>query len=391
MSDDSVDVTPHAYDGKREVQQCRPLRIVHIMPQIGIGGAETQLFKLITHSNEAIRHEVLYYGDSRDTAGYELYASGNVSLTRVPRSRRRPLQFIGRLAREIRRRQPDVVHCWLASGVLWGRLAALRAGVPHVLVAYRATRVAAPRLMRILERLTHKRVHHLANSVACARAVAGQLGIDAGRFQIVYNGVETGKFDRRLDRQALRRELGVSAETTLIVNVGRLTPPKNQQMLLRVARRCKGVLPVRFAVVGHGELEDELAQTAEELEVEGQVRFLGLRHDIPEILLSADIFCYTSLREGFPNALLEAMAAGLPIVTTHFPGADELIAHERNGLVVPLGDEVAMTDALRRYVETPELAARYGACAAKTARQKFSISRMVENTLALYHSISATG
>jgi glycosyltransferase involved in cell wall biosynthesis len=193
-----------------------------------------------------------------------------------------------------------------------------------------------------------------------------------------------------LIRQALRSELGLSRETKLVVNVGRLTPPKNHRLLLRVIQRCKGTLPLYFLAVGHGELESELKDVAGKLGVSDCIRFLGLRHDIPEILLSADIFCFTSLSEGFPNALLEAMAAGLPIVTTHFPGADELIEHQRSGLIVPPNDEEAVTDALRTYVNMPELATNYGACAAKAARERFSIDRMVENTLAYYSCIART-
>lgn len=366
-----------------------PMRICHVIPQIGIGGAETQLHALITHSDPAVVcHEVLYYSDSLDDECYRLYESGGIRFSRVPRNKKRPLAFVRRLAAAIRERRPDLVHCWLFSGILWGRLGAMWAGAPRILLSHRAIELAGVPLLRLLERLTSGRVHYAANSRACAEAVSEQLGLCAQRFHIVYNGIDCDRFPPGRD-DAVRRELNVPDGVKLVVSVGRLTEAKNHPMLLRVARRARGRLPVHFVIVGHGELREELLEQSGELGVTDTVTFLGLRRDIARILRGADLFAFTSLHEGFPNAVLEAMLAGLPIVTSGFRGVDELIEHGRTGLVVPSDDDAAMCAALERLLGDSEPAVAMGERARQTARERFAMSRMVDETIQLYRCLIA--
>lgn len=357
------------------------------MPQIGIGGAEKQLLALIVNSGSQATHEVLYYSDSKDTKGYELYREAEVPLLRVPRNKYRPLRFLGDLCREIRLRAPDIVHCWLYSGIVWGRLAALQAGCRNILLAHRGIHLTHVRLLRILERLTSSRVCYLANSRACARAVAEQLNLSVDRFNVVYNGIEVERFQVPPERERLRREQGIPDNVQVVVTVGRLTAAKNYPMLLRVAQRCRGQVPVHFLIVGHGELESELTALARELEVTDIVHFLGLRLDIPKILASSDFFCYTSRHEGFPNALMEAMCAGLPIVSTNCTGAEELIRNGEHGLIVEKDDVDQAWFALRTLVTDRSLSIRLGQNAQRRVREGFSMEKMVQNTMTLYHKL----
>ena len=116
-----------------------PIHVVHVMPQIGIGGAETQLCALIANSDpQVVTHEVLYYSDSQDDEGFKLYTEAGIRYTRIPRNKKRPIKFLRDFSREIKKRKPDIVHCWLWSGNVWGRLAAILAGLESIIVAYRA-------------------------------------------------------------------------------------------------------------------------------------------------------------------------------------------------------------------------------------------------------------
>ncbi|GMV97045.1 MAG: glycosyl transferase [Phycisphaerae bacterium] len=367
-----------------------PIRVLHVMPQIGIGGAETQLHALITRSDPSeVEHRVLYYSDSNDEVGYRLYGRDQISLTRVPRSRLRPVRFVNRLARCISAARPDIVHCWLLSGLVWGRLGALRAGVRHIVVAHRGVELARRPALRLLERFTGHRVHYLANSRACARLVAEQLGVCPERFDVIYNGIDVAAANVPPDAEGLKGELSIRPGRRLVLMVGRLTAAKNYPMLLRVARLAKGRLPVHFLLAGHGELEGGLRRLAGELGVSDTVSFLGLRRDIPRLLSAADVFCFTSRFEGFPNAVLEAMIAGRPIVTTDFPSARELITPGRDGTVVPIDDDPAMLAGLKTYLEDAALAARHGRNARATAVERFSMERMVRDTLSYYRGLLA--
>ncbi len=364
------------------------IRVCHVIPQIGVGGAERQLYELIVRSDPAaVVHRVLYYDDSNDTEQLALYERAGIPMARIPRNKKRPLRFIRDMAGLIRAGGADIVHCWLFSGVVWGRLGAMRAGVRPIIVAHRGTELIHLGILRTLERLTGPRVHYMANSFACARVVAGQLRVPAERFHVIYNGIDVERFSVTPDRAGVLAELGVPDDGKVVVMVGRLTRAKNYPMLLEVARRCRGTLLVRFVLVGHGELEAELRRRADELGVSDRVHFVGLRHDVERILRAADVFCFTSLHEGFPNALLEAMTAGLPIVTTGFPGAEELVEDGACGFVVPLNDADAAFARLRAYLDDPAMAARMGAAARRKAVERFSMAAMVSRTFAFYREL----
>lgn len=363
-----------------------------MIPHIGVGGAERQLYELIVHSRpERVAHRVLYYSDVRDTDQIALYRQARIDLTKVRRDKRRPLRSIRELARAIREGRPDIAHCWLSSGIGWGRFAAILAGVRHIVAAYRGMELSRPRVLRAIETLTGRRVVHLANSRACAQAVARQVGVPADRFRIVYNGIDLAPYARPADRTGLLAELAIPPGRKIVVSVGRLTPAKDYPTLLRVAQRCRGALPACFLIAGHGELEAELRDLAGRLGAGDAVRFLGLRHDVPRLLRSADLFLFTSVHEGFPNALLEAMAAGLPIVATDCPPVREAIDDGAQGIVVPRGDVDAIDRAVRSCLADADLSARLGAAARQRAVERFSVDRMVDDTVALYEKLVLSG
>ena len=365
----------------------KKIKAVHVMPQIGIGGAEKQLYALITNSDsQAVTHEVLYYSDSHDEEGFKLYTEAGIKYTRIPRNKVRPIKFLCDFAAAIKAREPDVVHCWLYSGNIWGRWAAILAGAKHIIVAYRSSAVGYAKIVRFLEQFSKNRVHYIANSRACADLVAGQVGVDPKRFSVIYNGFDFEKFD--CDPVDLHKECSIPSDYNIAIMVGRLTYAKNYPMLLKMARQCKSNNdPVAFVIVGHGEKEPELKGLARQLQLDGTVHFLGLRHDVPSLLQGADIFCYTSYYEGFPNALLEAMAAGLPVVSTNFAGVDELVDNGVNGTIVPIDDVNAAVAALKSYLDNPSKARQLAVAAREFVEQRFSMRVMVNKTMEFYHSI----
>lgn len=359
------------------------LKVVHIMPQIGIGGAEKQLYELIRNSPSEVNHKVLYYSESADTDGYKLYDSAGIDYSKVERFNKNPIGFLWRLSREIKLNQPDIVHCWLYSGVVWGRWAAVIAGCRNIIVSYRARHLKSSGVLRILEMFSPKRVRFLANSNAVADTISYKLGIKRSRFNVIYNGIDLEKFF--IKSKLVADVLNLGTNTTVITMVGRLIESKNYQMLLKVADRCKNSnLDVCFLIVGHGNLESELKELSKKLNVEGIVHFWGLRTDIPEILCSSDIFCFTTNTEGFPNALIEAMAAGLPVVTTDFKGVRELIVNESLGKIVPLNDDAAAYESIKYYIQNPNHARKTAIASQKFVKDNFDLKVMVNNTISFY-------
>jgi glycosyltransferase involved in cell wall biosynthesis len=361
------------------------------MPQIGTGGAEKQLCALIVNSDPSVvTHEVLYYSDSRDDEAYKLYAAGGVKITRIPRNKNRPVKFVQQFAATIGERRPDIVHCWLFSGSIWGRWAALRAGVKHVIIAHRNCDLSYPIISRFLEKFTSRRVHYLANSRACGDYIGERLGVSPDRFNIIYNGLKHEAFDFPSRREELFGGLRIPNDAKIVTMVGRLMAQKNYPMFVRVAREAKSLnMPLHFVAVGTGNMKNELETLAASLGVQDRVHFIGIRNDIPAILRSSDIFLFTTRYEGFPNAILEAMAAGLPVITTNFAGVDELVQDGANGRIVPIDDVPSTIRALRSYLDDPDSARKMALAAQNFVRQEFSMQKMVRRTTALYKAILA--
>jgi glycosyltransferase involved in cell wall biosynthesis len=214
------------------------------------------------------------------------------------------------------------------------------------------------------------------------------------RPEVIY----TSEADRRLDGRSpshvvplgidLRRfASGVPAlphDGPLVGAVGRLVSQKDHDTLLEAARLVREQRPaVVFALVGDGELRPKLEARARELGLAGAVTFTGERADVPDVLASFDVFAQPSLFEGFCLSILEAQAAGVPVVATAVGGVAEAVEHERTGLVVPLRDPGSLADAIVRLVDDRALAARLAEQARRRA-QEFSEGRMVEATLSLY-------
>ena len=359
------------------------------MPQIGIGGAERQLIVLIRHSSRKLMsHEVLYYSDSVDDEGYRLYREAGIDFTRVPRVKRRPLMFLQDLSRIIKEKNPDIVHCWLWSGNIWGRWAALAAGHRSILLAYRNSRPLYASLLRAQEWLSPKYLHYLGNSKAVQESLVRMIGVDPRRIRVVYNGVDLDRYRSSSPYPDLRRELSVRSDVRIVTTVGRLVPEKNHDMLLDIAECCyRRNLPVHFVIVGHGAEGERLRARLEHMPCVHDVTFLGLRVDVADILASSDVFLFTSLHEGFPNALLEAMASGLPAISTNFPCAHEFIDDGENGTIIPIGKAEYGADAIQSYLSQPELARCHGRNARRTIEERFAANVMVKRTYEYYCDI----
>ena len=360
-----------------------------MIPHLGIGGAELQLHQLITHTPRgAARHEVLYYADALDREAENLFEASGIRMRRIPRSSGGAIGFLRRLSAAIRDSGPDVLHCWLVSGCFWGRLAARRSGAPPLVLSFRSSRIEHAGVLRAARWLGDDRAHYLANTRAVADSIRRSLGVPADRITVIPNGVALPEHPARADRRG-SADGSPGGAARVVLTVGRLAAEKNYPMLLRVAARFDASEGVRFDVVGHGELQPALVGQAARLGVSDRVRFLGLRRDVPARLESADLFAFTSRIEGSPNALLEAMAAGLPIVSTRFAGVDDILTADHDALLVDHDDDAGFEAALRRLLGDRAGGRAMGLRARRTVEERFGIPAMVDATLAFYRSLRA--
>jgi glycosyltransferase involved in cell wall biosynthesis len=210
-----------------------------------------------------------------------------------------------------------------------------------------------------------------------------------GRVRRVYHGLEP-PLTRALERegQRIRAELGVGPSEFLVGNVGRLALQKGQRHLIAAMPLLLERVPRAHAVIaGGGDLEDYLRDLANEAGVAERVHVLGPRKDVPALMHAVDVFAMPSIWEGFGLVLLEAMAAGRPIVASRVATIPEVVVDGETGLLVPAGDPVALADALARVADQPGLARALGEAGRERLLQRFSIEKMVGDTELLYREL----
>jgi glycosyltransferase involved in cell wall biosynthesis len=258
------------------------------------------------------------------------------------------------------------------------------------------TRTAAQhRLQRWSYRCAHRVV---ANSQAAGAQLVSE-GVPESRVTVIPNGIDLSRFaephkaprasDPRTSGPSDPRTSGPSAPRT-ITSVANLRPEKGHDVLLAAAAQvCREHPNVRFQLAGDGPMRPQLEQQARDLGIGPNVAFLGHREDVPELLAHSDLFVLPSRTEAFPNGLVEAMAAGLPCIASSVGGILELLQHDTNGLLVPVGDAASMAAAISALLRDPVRADSLGVAARQTIESRYSFDRMIEAFERLYRSALA--
>jgi L-malate glycosyltransferase len=328
-----------------------------------LGGAEKAMFMLL----ESLLLESLDRDEWRptllldDRPGAELLADRAAAL-QVPVRLVGPLPLglggareVPALARLLRRERPEVFHAHMASPVAckWGLAAAVAARVPAVLGTvqvggYEPPDRPADWQLRALSRGVDR---YLAVSREIAGELTEQLGWPAAKVDVVYNAVDLARV-RVEAPPSLREQLGGSETRPLVLTPARLDAQKGHDVLLEAIPQVPDAM---FLLAGEGPERGRLETLAAERGIADRVRFLGRREDVPQLLAASEVFVLPSLYEGSSLAVLEAMAAGIPIVSSAIGGTEELIDDGRSGLLVAPGDSEALAAALRRVLGSAEL------------------------------------
>ena len=228
-------------------------------------------------------------------------------------------------------------------------------------------------------------------SVACVSrdalaAARDQDRIAPDKLRLVYNGIDLEPIrEAREQRDSERVCLGLEAGDQVVISVGRLSREKDYATLLQAIALLAGQgAPVRLLLVGDGSERAGLEQRAAELGLGERVRFLGERGDVPQLLAAADAFALSSLSEGVSLAVLEAMAAGLPVAATEVGGNPEVVLPDETGLLVPPSDAPALASALADLARDPDRASRMGLAGAARVEEHFSLRAMTQAYAHLY-------
>lgn len=362
-----------------------PPRPVLIAAQPLHGGVAAHVIQLV-EGLPAQEFEINVACPRESTIWTELEGRDGVVLHRV-RPHRQPgpgdLATLAHLRPLVRR--AEVIHAHSSKAGFLARLAALTSGqrrrcifTPHGW-SFWAADGAEARLYRSLERLAAHWCHSLV-ALSEAERTAG-LAAGVGReeqYRVILNGVDVERFSIKPEPVPDR-----------IVVVTRFAPPKRNDLLVDAVALIRRTRPqAELHVVGDGPDRETLERQIGELGLDGAVRLLGLRDDVPELLSRAACFVLASDYEGCPLAVIEAMAAGVPVVATGVGGVPELVADRESGLLVGPGDAPALAAAIEALLSDPARARQMGEAGRAIARSRLSHERMISDVLRLYEEVA---
>jgi glycosyltransferase involved in cell wall biosynthesis len=296
------------------------------------------------------------------------------------------------ILRHLLRLRPDVVHTHTSKAGLLGRVAAWLARVPVVVhrphghVFYGHFAPALSRFFLLVERVLSKITHHLiALTPGEAEDYVNLRVMPPYRISVIPSGVDLRRFaETRVDCLKKRQELGLPPKALAVGFVGWLLPIKGVSFLVQAMPGILAKHPASFLVlVGQGDDEVELRSLADSLGLDGRVIFLGWRPDVEEVLACLDLLVLPSLNEGMGRVLVEAMAAGLPIVASEVGGIPDLVTNGENGLLVPPAAVPELASAICELLQDKARRTRMGEVGRRISRQ-YSTEAMVDQISSLY-------
>jgi glycosyltransferase involved in cell wall biosynthesis len=371
--------------------------VLYLIDSLGAGGAERLMVEYLPRLAARGVEPTVVTIQSRDgnPAAAEIEAAG-IPVTNLGIIRLRERGALRRVTAAIESAAPELVHTQLEFSNILGTIAARRLGIPTVTTIHTIDRprrwsrdAARYRLMAWVLKARRARVVSVSRS---ARAhFMGRSRARRDRVVTLHNGIDLSRFSGGTARQETRRELGVGAGDLVAMTVAVLRPPKGIADMIAALPELAAVHPsLRYVVVGDGPDHGRLVDAAASHGVSERVVFTGARSDIARLLAAADVFVLPSHTEALPTVLIEAMAAGLPVVATEVGGIPEMVERGTSALLVPAHSPALLADAVGRVLSAPIQAAAMGRAGRRVAAERFDIDRQAARLVEEYRIAMAT-
>jgi glycosyltransferase involved in cell wall biosynthesis len=370
------------------ISQLESPRVLLLSTSLGLGGADRQ----ILHLAQALRangYEVrLVSMTPIEEMGQQASAAGLPIISLNMRRGRADWHSFERLVSLLRSWQPHVLTSFMYHANLLGRVAGKWAGVPLIVTSIRSERngtAVRDWLMRLTNWMDHSCT---TNSQQVAGSLRRRALLPSKKLRVIPNGIDIAALSTSAgERLRIRDELALAPGEFLWLAIGRLWEQKDYPTLLQ-AFQPLATTPARLAIAGRGPLLDELQRQAAQLGIAAQVRFLGVRHDIAALLGAADGLVLSSAWEGMPNVVMEALAAGTPVVATQVGGVSEVVEAGKSGFLVPPRDPAALSQAMRQLMSlSSEQRRQMGVIGRAHVTAHYSLQAMADRWLALYEEL----
>ena len=380
----------------------RPLRIAHVVTGLVAGGAQRQQLALAERlPRDRFQVDFLAiggpgeYDDRARAAGLGVHHLGTRRGPRESRlaGHRRRIGVMTSYVRAVRRGRYDIVDAWLYPDDVRAALMRVLTGTPIVMSGRRNIQAHdrfGP-LGEIIDRVVDRQIDAVvANSTAVAEFAVRSHHTDPSKVRIIRNGVELVDPLPAAERAAWRRKMDVHDDDVVIGNVGRYRPIKRQALLIDAFADLARDRPnLKLVIVGEGELRPAMERQIAALALQDRIRLHGNEYDPRPMYGAFDIVAQSSMSEGLPNVLLEAAAAGCPLVATDAGGSSEIVVDGLTGLLVPIEDRAALAGGLRRAVDDEDLRQRLGGEARRHVEAAFGMRRFVKEYGDLYEEMAA--
>ncbi len=381
-----------------------PPRLLFVALSLDVGGAERHLSTVLPALVQRGWPVSLYCMNRLGAFAPEVAAAG-VEVIGPPVEREPGVQSTvrrlygtaragARLTGVLRRLQPAIAHFFLPEPYIIGAPMALLQRVPVCVMSRRGLNQYQRhwRGAAAIERRLHPRMTAvLANSRRVAAELEGE-GCRPDQIGLIYNGVGVAGLGDAHDRLAVRRGIGIAPDALVAIVVANLIPYKGHADVLDALALIRDRLPVGMKLVCIGRDEGAragLEQKVRALGLVDMVSFLGMRRDVPELLAAADLSILASHEEGFSNAIIESMAAGLPMVATDVGGNAEAVADGTTGFVVPPRSPGPLSEAIAKLATEPELRQQFGSAGQRRVRERFSLSASIDRYETVYRGLLA--
>jgi glycosyltransferase involved in cell wall biosynthesis len=356
----------------------RKIKVAHIISRMITGGADENTLFTVQGLNKDKYEVDLIIGEEFDKDILNKVKNNNFNIIKI-KGLKGKLNFLYdpivllKLIKLLKIKHYDIVHTHTTKAGILGRIASSISGVPIIIHGLHGSTFQAFNsgllnwLLFLLERLTSR----FTDAYVSVSKMLSEKYVEKGigekeKYYTVYSGIRLDKFcdvRERINYGEKQRELGINSKHFVIGNVARLETRKGHQFLLDAFKKVtleRKDCPLKLLIIGEGEDREKLENYTRELNLEEKVIFAGYREDVEELMALMDIFVLTSLREGLPRVLVQAVAVGIPLVAFNVDGVSEIIKDNHNGFLIRPRDVEQLANRIVRYIDNKELVLLHG-------------------------------
>jgi glycosyltransferase involved in cell wall biosynthesis len=358
----------------------KKIKLLFGLSQLGRGGLELQVLEICKRlSKDKFVIYCLPLWPIYDLE--EEFLKAGVKIVKIHKKSSIDFSIVVKLIEFLKNERIDIVHTWIFTSNTWTRIAAILCKIPVIIASERSVDIWKKYPHKIVDKLLSKKTDLIISNSKAVNDFVVSGGIPANKCKIIYNGVDIKKLNKiNKPPNIIKKEINIPVNKTIIGIVANFNPQKDYKNFVQAARLIlKKRDDVHFVSVGIGPEFNTIIELTKKLRINDRFTFLGIRSDIPNLLTIMDIFTLSSTREGFSNAILEAMAVGLPVVATDVGGNAEAVIDGETGFIVPPQNPEKLAFALLQLIEFPKLRKKFGDEGKSRTELNFGINTMIES------------